>query len=73
MRGERGGQGIERGEGRVYQGGTVKGRERERIGMLGLKISCNFSVLFFSPPKKYQALIFHHTPKYESPFQTVDK
>ena len=47
--------------------------ERESRDVGSVKISCNFSVLFFSPLKKYQALIFHHTPKYESPFQTVDK
>ena len=44
----------------------------KRVGTLGRKISRNFSVLFFSPPQKYYAPIFHHTPKYESPFQTVD-
>ena len=51
--------------------GTVKGKKR--IGTLGRKISRKFFVLFFSSPQKYHAPIFHHTPKYESPFQTVDK
>ena len=44
----------------------------KRVGSLGRKIPRNFSVLFFSSPQKYYAPIFQHSPKYESPFQTVD-
>ena len=50
-------------------GGTVKGRKR--VGTLGRKIPRIFSVLFFSPPQKYYAPIFHHTPKYESLFRQL--
>ena len=57
------------GVGRVegISGGNSEGEKESR------DVGSEIFLLFFSPPKKYHAPIFHHTPKYESPFQTVDK